>query len=331
MSPFGKMGMGAVDLASNLATGGLPAAKSMFVGLGALKRAMPEAFDQAMKAVYPMVETAEKTGVKPSAEQLWQAGKLWMGPGGKGPAMAEIPDWMAGLGPKVEPNPYSTSGMLSSPRPGSELGDYLAHPQLYSAYPGGTYKGGIFQPVSGIELRGMEGSNKAVGSYNPNIDLMRIGSQEPHDFMATMLHETQHAIAHREGFPQGTSYRAFLPEDYREQTQAVADAGTKLHADLRTAGLDPHAAIGAVRSNRPDLHPATLSSVNASGLRPRIQQFLSHSKYIEGLEDAAKRKYFLHPGELIPKAVEMRMNLPPEELARQSPDETIREFVRGLR
>jgi hypothetical protein len=336
-----QLGMGAVDLASNLAGAGIgPAAKSMFVGLGALKRAAPEAFERAMSAVYPMVEAAEKTGVKPSAEQLWQTGKLWMGPHGKGPAMAEIPDWAAGLGPGVYPSSYG-GGLLSSPRPGSKLGEHLEHPQLYSAYPAdpgyptGLYRGqppspAGFGALSDIPLGHTTGPG-AVGSYNPDLDLMRLASQAPHDMLSTLLHETQHAIAGREGFPQGTNYRRYLPEGFDEQHKAIIQSGLKLHEDLRAAGMDPYAAIDAVKSSRPDLHAATLSTLHGTGLRPRIQQLLSHAEWVNATEDAAKRKYFLHPGELIPKAVEMRMNLPPEELARQSPDETIREFVRALR
>jgi hypothetical protein len=255
-----------------------------------------------------------------------------MGPQGKGPAMAEIPDWMAGLGPGVKPNAYSrSSGLLASPPPGTSLKDYLAHPQLYSAYPGGTYSGRQFAPLSDIPLEHMPPGAQAVGSYAPDLDRMRLGSQDPHDMLSTLLHETQHGIAAREGFPQGTSYRKFLPAKFDEQHQAIIDSGVKLHEDLRAAGLDPYDAIGAVKSSRPDLHAATLSTLHGTGLRPRIQQFLSHADWVNATEDAAKRKYFLHPGELIPKAVEMRMNLPPEELARQSPDESIREFVRALR
>jgi hypothetical protein len=277
-----------------------------------------------------MVEAVEKGAAKPSAEQLWQAGKVWMGPHGKGPAMAEIPDWLAGLG-KVAPNIYAKgSGLLSSPPPGSKLGEYLEHPQLYSAYPGGTYRGGQFGPLSDIPL-GHPTSRTASGSYIPELDRINLTSLAPHDMLTSVLHETQHAIAEREGFPQGTSYRTFLPGDFHAQTKAVTAAGEQLHTDLTAAGMNPHVAIAAVRMNRPDLNPATMSRLEETNLRPRIEQFLSHSKYITGLEDEAKRKYFLHPGELLPKAVEMRMNLSPAELARETPDESIREFIRALR
>jgi hypothetical protein len=302
----------------------------MFVGLGALKRAMPDQFAQMMKAVYPMVEAVEKGAPKPSPEQLWQAGKVWMGPEGKGPAMGEIPDWMAGLGPAATPNPYG-GGLIGSPKPGEFLGRFLTHPTLYKGYPGGTHPGGPYSRLSDVELGPQVAGVQAVGTYLPNEDRILLASQSPQDMLESVLHETQHAIAARSGLPQGTSYRAFLPGNYSEQLQAVVDSGTKLHADLRAAGLDPHAAIGAVRSKYPHMNAATLSSVDAAGLRPRIMQYLTTSKHVGELEDAAKRKYFLHPGELIPKAMEMRMNLPPEELARQSPDETIREFVRALR
>jgi hypothetical protein len=243
--------------------------------------------------------------------------------------MAEIPDWMAALGPGVSPNPHG-GGLLSSPAPGQKLGDFLTHAPLYKGYSAGQYRGGTFGALSDIPL-GHPTSATASGSYVPELDRINLATQAPHDMLTAALHETQHAISEREGFPQGTSYRTFLPGDFHAQTRAITAAGEQLHTDLAAAGLNPHVAIAAVRMNRPELNPATMSRLEETNLRPRIEQFLSHSKYITGLEDEAKRKYFLHPGELIPKAVEKRMDLSPEELARTPPDESIREFIRALR
>ena len=77
-----------------------------------------------------------------------------------------------------------------------------------------------YKPVQDIEIRVFDGETgrSSGGFYDPADDTININSRElknPSKFRATLFHELQHAIQHREGFDFGGNVREFLPYQYK--------------------------------------------------------------------------------------------------------------------
>ena len=85
---------------------------------------------------------------------------------------------------------------------GNTLGDVLDHPTLFKLYP----------ELKTIEMR--FGGAPGSGSMQPDNSFMTIGAQDTKaQELSVILHETQHAIQHIEGFGKGGNTRQFLTFD----------------------------------------------------------------------------------------------------------------------
>lgn len=144
-----------------------------------------EMFGAPTGYVTPAIPPQETTGWFQSPDDRWRF---------------EFSDAVARLDPRklqalFEQNPQDRAGTQDIPYGNFTLKDILLHPELFKQYP--SLENVKVEPVPPErQARGV------LGGYNKETDTLKLANI-PAEALATILHETQHAIQSREGFAEG--------------------------------------------------------------------------------------------------------------------------------
>lgn len=303
----GLMGMGAERPPGSLGIFGGP--KSATADLPALAKA------QAMwdRSAHP--------------RDIWEQTGWWKGPGGDW--RYEIPDEEASLikpsshvlGPQgLKPAPptvdYKTGALIegvhgpSFPIP---LGEVLDHKALFDAYPD-LKKLKVSSLGLGDIIAGVKGAYDESGKM-----FLRGGPSE--DVLSTLLHETQHAVQHIEGFPKGGNIYQFLPADFDNLYKDIKSKAEPYAQMIRDQGQNPYM-VGNIllkEAEGKDLMKWEKEYINStiSYMDPvDLKNFGGHYKSIADYDEVkndAFDKYLHIAGEVEARLVQSRQRYTPEE------------------
>ena len=235
----------------------------------------------------------EKAGVAP--EEIWAATGTFRGPEGK--LRQEISDKGSKITEEVF-NQISANKQFKGP-----MAQGLAHEELYNAYPQtGQIPTLMFADItpSGTILKGKPGTFQ--------IGQITAGGPSTMDQRSVALHELQHAIQQREGFPGGGSPRMFKPNDVFT-TQALEDSAI-IDKLMRGSNLDQYQAQQRFESL---FKRKPTAGAFAALERIGTGQELDAARDASRLADNPMESYRRLAGEAEARAVQKRRNLTPEQ------------------
>jgi hypothetical protein len=172
---------------------------------------------------------------------IWENTGWNKGPGGDW--RFEIPDtpakltWPSGQRPQWSP---TDPVLLQSMTGNYKLDKVLDHPDLYKAYP---------------ELRDIDVNtypphalSSYAGHYDPDTKSITLDPRSPEDTLSTLLHETQHAVQHIEGFPRGGNPTEFYPPGFQQEYNQTYDKWLPYNNIIDATGLSSTQMYNALKA-----------------------------------------------------------------------------------
>lgn len=214
----------------------------------------------------------------------------------------EIPDTGAKFSPRnvIPAQHLGTQIML---QPGDTLGSVVQHSALYEAYPG----------LAKIPLKPADANY--LGSYDPDVERIGLGTPHPETALSTLLHESQHAIQHREGFAGGGSPQDFLPSTWsRDWSRAIKDLDYMRGELENKFGPDQASDLEMLMSKAIDgkIHPVDYPMIGDFAAHDPenfslMQSILRRTKYLNSQRKAAQESYEALAGEVEARNVQERL------------------------
>lgn len=257
-------GLGEMNaLATNIALGGLGASSVLHPPSGAIGMfagAKARSADLAARddTMFNMaVGTEDRT-------KAFQDSNWFKGPDGEW--RFELPDDKARLRPEENGGLANLiGGNVGIDKGSTTLVQVLHHPELFKAYPHLQS-----MPVSFLDNR------IASGRYIPKTKEIELADLAPDEALSTLLHETQHAIQHYEGFAPGGSRSQFLPQDFHAQYTKAANDFNDVVRQLKTRGVDIDEFAEALHAHQQDNLTA-----------PQLQLLRTHADLTKAFIDKA--------------------------------------------
>lgn len=110
------------------------------------------------------------------------------------------------------------------------VGDILKHDYLYKGYP----------DLKDIKVQPTGVFDSSLGAYSSKTNTIYLGLNTKENMLSVLMHELNHAVQHREGFPRGGSMDEFLPHDFGPTMTAAQERMNNLNEELRGKGINPY-------------------------------------------------------------------------------------------
>lgn len=264
-----------------------------------------------------------------SPESVWSAtgwGSQFAQPEGAAARWAwEIPDWTSTL--KVDPShPVEGAQLQSLDMPPTTVGDILHHPDLYRHYPslaGIRYsnmsigEGGGFYDYSATPFRDPSGVRRLTDTISVDPLL------PPQEFHSVMLHELQHAVQAREGWPRGGSVEQFRTPEWKQAYLEAKGASRDARPAAERAASQilgkPTSLTDGYKDVKSMLNLAPPAAKDVLLSHPDIRRFMEAEENRGNIWMQPKEQYLSLTGEVEARLAQRRAAMTPQELRAKPP------------
>lgn len=228
----------------------------------------------------------------------------------------EIPDDESRLTSAWNSNPSWETVPEGSSAPAASV---ISHPQLFKHYP---TLGQV--PVNFISDPG--------GWYYPSGDEIGVSARYGEDqFRSSLLHELQHAVQQREGWPSGGSPEQFQTPEWRqarisasnEVSRTAPAARNALSQVLNSADLPenhPISLMAKSNANMMDILTQSPPAIqNALMSNPKFRNYISAQEAFSNISNMPTEKYMSLTGEVEARLAQRRADMTLQELRAKAP------------